>query len=100
MITLYVEHIIKEGHEKEAMAIVEMVTGYTRNKQGLIFRQVLRSQENPRKLNTIASWHSMEDFQNYRNSRPPRTQKDVDEEMKHFNVMTVEMFDVEDSLNL
>ena len=100
MVTFEVEHIIKEGHEKEAMEIVERVTGYTRNKPGLIFRQVLRSQENPRKLNTIASWRSMEDYQNYRNSRPPRTQKDIDEEMKHFDYMTAEMFDVEDSLNL
>ena len=100
MITFYVAHVIKEGHEKEAMEIVNMVTEYTRNRPGLIFRQVLRSQENPRKLDTIASWRSMEDYNSYRASRPPRTQADVDEEMKHFDYMKAEMYNVEDSLNL
>ena len=101
MITFYVEHIIKEGHQEEAMAIVNMVTSYTRNKPGLVFRQVLRLTGEPQKNLTPsppgAPW---KDYQNYRNSRPPRIQKDVDEEMKHFDVMTTEMYDVEDSLNL
>jgi len=100
MITFYVHHIIKEGHENEGNKIVNQVTEWTRNQTGLIFRQVLRSQKNPKQLDTIASWQSIDHYKAYMETRPVRTEKHVEEEMKHFDVMTATMFNVEDSLNL
>lgn len=97
MVTFYVHHIIKEGHESEAMAMINDVTRWTRNQPGLIFRQVLRSQENPRQLDTIASWESIDHYNAYRKTRPNRSR---DVEMEHMELMTATMFDVEDSLNL
>ncbi len=100
MITFIVEHIVKEGHEKQAQKIVEHVTGTMKGKSGLVFRQVLRSQKDPRKVTTVVSWQSMADYESYRKSRGPRTPEIVAEEMKHFDVMTAEMFDVEDKVKL
>ena len=100
MVTFVVEHIEKEGHEKEAKRIYQSVTESVNGKPGLVFRQVLRSQKNPRKLVTAVSWRSMADFENYRKQRLPRTPEVVAEEMKHFDVMTSEMYDVEDKISL
>jgi heme-degrading monooxygenase HmoA len=77
--------------------MINDVTGWTKNQPGLIFRQVLRSQENPRQLDTVASWKSMDHYNAYRKNRPHRSR---DLEMEHMDIMTVTMFDVEDSLNL
>ena len=97
MVTFYVHHIIKEGHESEAIQMVNDVTGWTRNQPGLIFRQVIRSQTNHRQLDTVASWQSIDHYKAYMKTRPIRPRE---VEMKHMDIMTSTMFEVEDSLNL
>ncbi len=100
MITFMVEHVIKDGHEEEAKKIFQMVTDSVMGQPGLVFRQVLRSQKNPRKVTTVVCWESMKALEDYRSKRPPRTQAVIDEEMKHFDVMTSEMYDVADKVKL
>ena len=99
MVTFYVHHIIKEGHEPEAMKMVNDVTEWVKDQAGLVFRQVIRSQENPRQVDTIISWESIDHYKAYKQTSPQRF-RPREVEMEHMDVMTATMFDVEDSLNL
>ncbi|MHB8731022.1 MAG: antibiotic biosynthesis monooxygenase family protein [bacterium] len=97
MVTFVVEHHIRDGHEADAQKIFDAATNHATRQPGLVFRQVLRSRDDPQKVISVICWESPEAFER---QRRPRPQEVVDEEMRHFDTMTAELYDVVDRVNL
>src|SRR5579859_3636337 len=91
VVTFVVEHHIRDGHEADAKRIFDEATHHAR-------RQPFHwSRNDPQRVITVICWESPEAFER---QRRPRPQEVVDEEMRHFDTMTAELYDVVDRVNL
>jgi heme-degrading monooxygenase HmoA len=67
-VKVFIQRPIKEGKDREAFTLLKKLRSNAMNHQGYVTGETLVSTEDPQEMVVVSTWHSLEDWERWKES--------------------------------